>query len=396
MREKPKKIRTKQRFSAHLKTVENNPQFDLKDTKGIKKHCPFNELNFFHILDNNSIDIMHDMNEGVIPFFLQRFITFLISSNTLNFVGIQAKIRDFHYGFLNEKYYPSKVNLKKHNLGQSAVQLHNLMIHTPFIFAEYKSKIPIMWKAMENLLQIMQIIYSSCISDGDIERLKRRIEEYLSFLVDKLQANLTPKHHNMTHYPTVIRKMGPLIHMWMMRMECKHKVFTDMVRRTNNYINLPKTLALQHQEILCKQTDMFTIAVEPSKTTYNIAKTKDFDKYEFCMPSLLDDEAFLGLEFLKYGTYEYRSGFMIINNHNIFEIVHVFQYQNKNLLLCHPYLSLGFETCYNSLEIEKDSSFNNCCLLPIYDLENKKTYEKHIKFDKIYVIADTLDVFNKF
>lgn len=400
VRENSEKIRGKQRYSNHLQKIPVNTDddCDLKLTKGVKKYCPFNDLKYFHILDNSSIDIMHDIYEGVIPFFLRTLFTTLLSIGVSNFTEIQAKIRDFDYGILNKKSYPSNIKLKRNNLGQCAAQSYNLICHTPFMFAEYRLKIPSLWKAMENLLQILQIIHSTSVSDDDIHRLKSCVEQYLSYLVDECQVKLTPKHHNMTHYPTVFRKMGPLIHMWMMRMECKHKTFTDMVRRTNNYKNLPKTLALQHQEIVWQQKDMYKIHMDitPSKSTYNIVATKNFDDYKFCMPPLHEGEKLFGHRFVKFGSYEYRPGLMVIDSNKVFEIIHIFQYQNQYLILCHAYISLDFEFCYNSLEISKDCTFSNSRLFLIDDMKIKKSYEKITKCGKIYIYADTLDVFNKF
>lgn len=398
MREIPRKTRTKQRYTSHLKIIEKNPDCDLQLTKGVKLYCPFNELKYFHVLDNFSIDIMHDVYEGVVPFFLKRFFSILVSSNILNFNRIQAKIRDFDYGTLNKSSHPSDIKLKRHNLGQCATQTYTLIVHIPFIFAEFKCKIPSLWKAMEYLLQILQIIHSVCISEDDIRRLQSCIEKYLSYLTEECQVKLTPKHHNLTHYPTVIRKMGPLIHMWMMRMESKHKSFTDMVKRTNNYKNLPKTLALQHQESVCIQNDLCTLQsnLTYSKTTYNIARSEYFDNYKSYIPPLLEGGILYGIKFIKYGSYEYRSGLMIMNNDNFFEIVYIFQYQNKTSMLCHPYSSLGFEPCYISLEIKKDCTFSTTRLFDFDEIENKKSYEKITKFDKTYIFADTLDVFNKF
>ena len=56
--------------------------------------------------------------------------------------------------------------------------------------------------------------------------------------------NLIPKHHFMIHYPACMRKIGPLIHMWSMRFEAKHKVFKNTLK---NFKNITKSLAKKHQ-----------------------------------------------------------------------------------------------------------------------------------------------------
>lgn len=395
VREKSEKMRKESDYLKHIEHIKQNEKFSLDDTIGIKKYCVFNGLKYFHIFDNFSVDVMHDLNEGVIPFFLQHFFQYLISSKILRLGAIRGLIRDFDYGFLNRKYKPSKISLIAHTLRQSARQIYCIMIHTPFIFRNYRSKISDdYWRAMENLLQIMQIIYSSCIRDADIQRLECRIEEYLKFVVDVLNQNLTPKHHNLTHYPNMIRRVGPLIHFWMMRAEAKHKVFTDMIARTNNYRNLPLTLANQHQEIFCNKIDSYSNKIELSKTKYNIIKASDYERYKFCLPQ---NEGLFALKFLTYNSREYRPGLIIILNGDIiYEIIHILQIENEIVLLCHPYIIVGFISSFNSIEIRKDPSYQNSRMIPIHGLENQKTYGKIVVHDKRFIIADTLDVYNKF
>lgn len=56
--------------------------------------------------------------------------------------------------------------------------------------------------------------------------------------------NLIPKHHFMIHYPACIRQIGPLVHVWTMRYEAKHKFFKLSIK---NFKNITKSLAKKHQ-----------------------------------------------------------------------------------------------------------------------------------------------------
>ena len=56
--------------------------------------------------------------------------------------------------------------------------------------------------------------------------------------------NLIPKHHFMIHYPACIRQIGPLVHVWTMRYEAKHKFFKSSIK---NVKNITKSLAKKHQ-----------------------------------------------------------------------------------------------------------------------------------------------------
>lgn len=48
----------------------------LGRNSGNKKYCALNDLKYFHTCQNFCVDIMHDLNEGVIPFFSQSFVHF--------------------------------------------------------------------------------------------------------------------------------------------------------------------------------------------------------------------------------------------------------------------------------------------------------------------------------
>lgn len=248
--------------------AESNSKLDLNASKGIKKMCLFNNLKYFHIFDNVSVDLMHDVNEGLISFFLKHFFIYCVNNKIVTENEIIRKVRDFNYGILNIRNIPSIVYFKKKNLGQNASQAYCLMIHAPLIFVEFRDKLSKVWPIMQSLLQCMQIVYSSLIRESDIVRLEQNIKIHLSGLINIFQENLLPKHHFFTHYPNVIRKMGPVIHMWMMRFESKHKYFTDLAKKTNNFINLTKSLSIRHQAMISASQFICTDKVEKSKKKF--------------------------------------------------------------------------------------------------------------------------------
>lgn len=374
----------------------DNENVDYQASKGIKKYCVFNDLHNYSIFQNCTMDIMHDCNEGIIPFFIKTLFTFIMDKHILDLPDIQRVVRDFNYGYIWKKYKPSLIKMTKRNLGQNAMQSYCLIIHLPFIFINSMEKLADIWCAMESLLQALQIIYSSCIRDSDIIRLQNCLQRHLSYLTDDVGVKLTPKHHFTTHYPNLIKKIGPLIHTWMMRFESKHKVFTDIAKRTNNFKNLAKTLANRNQEHThAIRNHAFKIDVQKSKSTYDIVKCAKFDQYKFILATLLTDGRLLALKFLNCGPFQYRAGLMLIDKKRIFEIIHVVQQNEQNLLVCQKYQLLQFNYILNSIEIEEYDT-PEYKLLYIDRLENKKTFDKIFHKNKSYIIADTLEVYNEF
>lgn len=134
-------------------------------------------------------------------------------------------IQFFNYGLLNKKSIPSKLRMERKNLGQSASQVHCLMLNIPFILFPYKKKLSEIWSAVANMLRILGIAFSEAMSQNELNDLDVAIESHLKIIIDKFGGRLLPKHHLLLHYTRVIRKMGPLLPMWNMRFEAKHQYF---------------------------------------------------------------------------------------------------------------------------------------------------------------------------
>lgn len=389
----PELMRKKDDYMQYVQIAKSSDRKNTKRSKGIVEYCLFNDLDYFHIFENYIIDLMHDVNEGIILVFLKFFFDSLVSLKILKYSDIANMVRDHNYGTLSQKNKPSKVNFKKHNLNQNATQSYNLFLNLPFIFHEQKDKMADIWSILEMLLKILQIIYSPKISERDLDRLSNLIPKFLSALVEH-GVSLTPKLHNLIHYVLVIRNMGPLIHMWAMRMESKHKIFTQMAKNTTCFKNITETLATRHQQIACLKTDMFSDKIIPSKSHEKLVKTGDFDKY---LDSNVLDEAFETsdcLEFLKINSFEYRKGFMVFCDGSIYEIVDVLRFEDHFFLVCSGYKVNEFNDNLNSIDVSKIIP-NEYKLIDLAK-EMPKPYEKFFLGNKTFVIADTLLVYSDF
>lgn len=62
---------------------------------------------------------------------------------------------------------------------------------------------------------------------------------------------LKPKFHNLTHYPDIMLKSGPLIHLSTLRFEAKHREPKLSANVVSSRVNITKTLAIKHQLKLC-------------------------------------------------------------------------------------------------------------------------------------------------
>lgn len=388
-----KKIRNMSSYNQNLSKIDVN-KVNLRLTKGVKGPCILNELKYFNIFQNYTIDLMHDIFEGVSPFYLKQIFQYIIRQKILSAQVLQSKIRDYNYGVLNKCYKPKNIVIERSHLAQNAKQILCLTLHLPFILFEFKDKIEKFWSPLMDLLKIIQIVMSTSISKSDLIELRKYIRDHLSFIVEELKLTLLPKHHFLTHYPDIIPKVGPPIHIWMMRMDSKHKTFTDMVKRTCNFKNLTKTLAWNHQERLCMTINTFVSNIIASKRLYKINHCSNFFKYEQILNGISDSEIFLGHRFVIINSIQYRAGLLVYYSNKLYEIDHIFHTHNNYVLLCHPYRIIKYETLLNGIEIEKENSPDNCLNIDIDKLNLNQTFQKIISNDKFYVVASTLTVQN--
>lgn len=396
-KEQRHKLRTKRSYESLVDVAEGLDKMDLKKTKGIKRLCVFNELAYYHTIDNVCVDLMHDFNEGVILYCLHDFFSHIISNKTLTVGEIQQRVRDFGYSQTHKYNTPSLINLDKHNLNQSASQIYTLMIHIPFIFNDILAKCDQFWLPVQSLLECMQIVYSQSITESDIKTLKEKVTVHLKSVQEVNKRECTPKHHFLTHYPGNIEKMGPPINLWTMRMEAKHKVFTEILKRKKNFINPAKTMAENHQKTSCN-APVCNVDTTASLRSGEFAKTLQYSKFKDILIKEFGAEHATQLRNHKFANYcdiQYREGNFIVVNRNLCRIVHIISDGSKVKFICQPFEIVRKDISRVSVVVE--ISDQNAFILDVKHLENKLvcfhifvSNEYHIIANKLFV-ASLLD-----
>ena len=194
---------------------------------GVKHSCILNSLQYFNTCENFSVDIMHDILEGVAQYEIKLLILHLIDNYTTS-KEIDRRIKSFNYGYMEQNDKPPALKLSEdlNDLGLNAIQFWCLVRNLPLIFGDLVCPNDQHWYLLLLLLQMVNILFSPMLSKGVATYLKHLIAEHHR-LFKHLFPNkrLLPKHNFMVHYPTCILKIGPLLHSWCMRYEAKHNFF---------------------------------------------------------------------------------------------------------------------------------------------------------------------------
>lgn len=393
-RENILKRRTKESYNEQIDIVHRSEKVKYDETKGVKYYCKLSNLEYFHIIDNPTADIMHDICEGTIPFMLKRLFKACSNAKVFTLDQLNSMVQFFDYGFLDKKNIPSEINLDKRSLGQNATQSLCLFRNIPFILNRYREnpKIKEIWHCVESLLRIVEIVYSYEITEKDLDVLDEMIFLHLEGLIN-LGYLLIPKHHFMLHYAQIIRSLGPLIHMNMSRYESKHKVFKDFAENTHNFKNINRSLAVKHQTLLCTKGCTYINDIQKGMKV-------SLDDYFMSQNERILHDTFGDLcnvnqtKWLRINNYEYRKDLVIVLESFFYQIKTILIDENRNCyyLFCKKFTVVSIDSFSNSFRVQEDSTF---VLVDLHKLTNTKTYEMKFIESAQYVVAETLELRNQ-
>ena len=126
------------------------------------------------------------------------------------------------------------------------------------------------WRCYSLLLSIIQYLFAPSLFEDDLALLQEKLQQHhILFTTLYPSQSVIPKMHFILHTPRLIyeyvsimglycmigilwNRFGPLVHLWTMRFEAKHKYLKQLTGTIGNYnINLPHTLAMRHQFLQC-------------------------------------------------------------------------------------------------------------------------------------------------
>lgn len=102
------------------------------------------------------------------------------------------------------------------------------------------------WELYIILNKILNIVTAESIGPDCHIILKSLIDEHHQLYMKVMDTNLKPKHHHLLHYPMVMKKVGPLINIWSMRYEAKHREFKTAAQAITSRKNICYTLFLKN------------------------------------------------------------------------------------------------------------------------------------------------------
>ncbi|KAJ8049893.1 hypothetical protein HOLleu_02837 [Holothuria leucospilota] len=243
-------LRNKENYSADI--ISNDTSLT-----GVKTTSVLNQIDGYHVVENVAPDVMHDFTEGIIPLEMHLVLQRLIEREMFTLEEINSRIISFNYGFVDKTNKPSPIKLSSllnpsAASGQTSAQMTCLALNLALMLGDRINQNSEEWEVFLLLIEIFKIVMSQSISLSATYVLKALIKDHHELFLGVFPyRTLTPKQHFLLHYPTIIRKLGPLRQYSSLRFEGKHKSFKHTASICNNFQNIAKTLANKHQMNQC-------------------------------------------------------------------------------------------------------------------------------------------------
>ena len=213
-------LRTPSNYAKHLEGIQVDSS--LSSVYGIASDCPLNQLSEFSAVNCFPPDLMHDCYERIIPNFMQFLFRSLADGRLIR--DINARINEFQFGVTDVKNKPKPdVVFYQGQISVSASESWCLFRLLPFIIGDVVAEDNYAWKMYMLLADIFDIIMAPEQEVNDISYLQMLIPEFLSSFAAHSPDLFKPKFHFLVHYPTLMKKFGPLRHLWCMRFESFHR-----------------------------------------------------------------------------------------------------------------------------------------------------------------------------
>jgi len=217
---------------------------------GIKAYCALNKVKFYHVTENFTVDILHDLAEGfcdtvmlcVLDYFVN--VLKLFDFETLNF-----RMDMFNYGPVVSNKPPLLSGNRFENTKLKMTGSEKLtFVHLLGIMIG--DLVPVgdaYWELYLSLRKVIDIAMSPVVSVDTPRALRAHVKAMLELYLSLNATHaLKPNAHFLTHYPVCMEKCGPLRNMSCFRDEAKHRQLKAAATATPSRRNIAFTVAVKH------------------------------------------------------------------------------------------------------------------------------------------------------
>lgn len=375
--------------SEMLRTIENYREDCAKCLRGVNAECVFNEIPSFHVIENASLDIMHDIFEGICRYEVPKMLKiFIIDEKIFSLDILNSRIKHFDYGTSVEKNVPLCIPdniLTTQLLIISSSEMLFLVENLGLLIGDLVPLDHKVWELYLNLREIISIILASSFNIATLQLLETLISEHHSLYLELFSETLKPKHHLLLHYARMMKRFGPLKYFSCIRYEAKHKQLKDNSKVITSRKKPAFTLALKHQ---LNMSYRFLLKKGFSNRLYcgpvldkNLSSLRDYSHLKNILPPHIVNES-ISTSWVKVNGITYHINAIIIvdsNDLTFGQIKYIIIHESQNIcFLYHRLITLGMHRHYYAFEVTETNTWG------FISFEDINKYSP----TKLYIMAD--------
>lgn len=193
---------------------------------------------------------------------------------------------------------------------------------------------------MIKLQRLVDVCLFSSYSEKDLKLLDELVTFHNKRYIELFNLHLKPKAHFLTHYVTIIKRLGPLRFLWCMRYEAKHKELKSYCKASFPRINICYSLAIKAcLKLSCRffENQTFHLITEVKETITKYSKLGQKPYFRQIRNKFRNvDNMDIGIcKSLNFKGTLYKPGLFLVekNLKTVCEIVEMLYFHNENVVL---------------------------------------------------------------
>lgn len=340
---------------------------------GVNGPSALQHIPYFYPTENPCADTMHDVFEGVCVYDMQHILHYLI---------FEKKYFDtdlFNFRLINVDYGKSISNIpvqlkeraiKDKSWRMTANEMRTLVRTFPMIIGDLVPHDDPVWHFYLLLRDIVDILLCRRVQEQVVVLLARKISEHHRLYVELFHDTLKPKHHNMVHYPTILKLSGCFPAFACDRFEANHQPAIKDARATSSRRFIAYTVAKKEQLrvanrlLKCKGLS-HVLEVGPEERLSNLP----FDVVPFCF---IDNYQVKYINFK--GTSYYKNSCVVVDSDSdggpLFGLIKYILVNSSNnvCLVCELLHTVAFSDHFHAFNVKCS------CILKSFLIENLLDY----------------------
>lgn len=353
-------IRTKENYDEDI--AANNHKLT-----GVKWYSIFNTIHCFHVIHSAGVDIMHDLNEGVLRYNMREIIIHFVRNKVFTLKTLNYRKRNFVYDQPDRGNKSSDIFLKKSkiHLKMSSSEMMTFFHNFSFLVGDLVTEDDEVWKFFLKTVEVVNLVYLTSFKESDILNLEKSVSEMNQMYTSLFHQTLKPKHHNLTHYSRLVQSFGPLRYISSMRFEAKHRMVKQYTKnvesRKNPSFSIGRKLQYEFANMLICGENLQDKLEFQEKSILVLSKQEYFDLIEksLLLNEVADQEVFEVQSLTLNGIFFANTMFIpqVVDDGRVevFKILKILLVSEVPYLLCEKYSKTSWcahYACYETTDFE--------------------------------------------